>query len=207
MKIAVIAADGRSGRVFVETALAAGHEVRAGVYHANPFDDHPTLEVLQCDATRPENIIELIKGCDAVVSLIGHARKSNPRVQTIAIQNCLEAMRSQKIDRIVSLTGTGVRLDGDRIPMIDRVMNMAIARIDPGRISDGKSHAELLQGSDANYTIIRVLKLSDGQPSDYKLKPNGPAKLLTPRAEVAQGIMEVLENHSFVRAMPVIGAS
>ena len=32
MKIAVIAANGRAGKAFVETALAAGHSVRAGVF-------------------------------------------------------------------------------------------------------------------------------------------------------------------------------
>lgn len=206
MNIAVIAADGRSGRIFTEAALDAGHSIKAGVYRSNPFDDNPELEVVQCDATKPEDIANVINGQDAVVSLIGHGRKTKPDVQTQAIKLIIETMKKQNVSRLISLTGTGVRLEGDKITYIDRLLNYSIQHIDPSRVKDGIAHAKLLKNSDLDWTLLRVLKLGNGQPSSFSLKEHGPAKLLTPRTEVALAILETLEGRSFIKKAPVIGS-
>ena len=78
MNIAVVAANGRSGRAFVEQALAAGHSIRAGV-HSGSLTSHPNLTVVECDATVPSDVENLIKDQDAVVSFIGHVKGSPAR--------------------------------------------------------------------------------------------------------------------------------
>ena len=205
MKIAVIAANGRTGQIFVKAALEAGHSVRAGVRGDNPFAEHKNLEIVSCDATKAEEIAELLRGSDAVVSLIGHVGGSPADVQTNAITCALAAMERSGLRRIVSLTGTGVRMPGDVITVADRVLNLAISKIDPARIQDGRDHVEVLKASSTDWTVIRVLKLQNVSPRPFQLKANGPTKLFVSRKDVAAGILEVLENESFVRQAPIIG--
>jgi hypothetical protein len=204
MIISVIAANGRSGSIFCEAALNAGHEIRAGVFHSNTLTPHERLIVVQCNAQNIDEVTELLTGSDAVVSFIGHVRGSQANVQTQAMKNILKAMQQTGVQRLVSLTGTGVRQPGDKISIIDHILNLTIGVIDPARIKDGKDHVVLLQNSSVQWTVLRVLKLSGGEPKTFRLLAHGPAKLLTSRQEVALAALEVLENYSYVQQLPVI---
>ena len=204
MNIAVVAANGGSGKVFVEYALNAGHSVRAGVRGTNTLAPHPNLTVVECDATNSNQVANLIDGQDAVVSFIGHVKGSPAHVQTDAMRTLSTEMHSRGITRLVSLTGTGVRFPGDHITLIDRFLNMGIGIVDPERIQDGKDHVALLQAGTLNWTVIRVLKLQNIAPKPFSLKAGGPTKVMVGREEVALATLQVLENGSFIKAAPII---
>jgi putative NADH-flavin reductase len=204
VKIAVLAAAGRSGQAFVLAAIAAGHQVRAGIRGTDPFSEHPSLEVVHCDATNLHDVRTLLAGCDAVVSLIGHVQGSAPRVQTVAIDIIITVMEELRISRLVSLTGTGVRYEGDQVGLIDRFANWSIGMVDPERIADGKEHVALIEASDLDWTIVRVLKLQNIAAKPYVLTEHGPTKLVVGRTEVAQAILEVLIQRSFIKKAPML---
>ena len=206
MKIAVIGANGKSGRAFVERALLAGHIIHAGVRDPSKHSLHPDpfLTVFKCDATDIEQVRVLISGCDAVVSLIGHVKGSHATMQTDAIKAILSAMKTESIARVVSLTGTGVRFDHDAISVIDRFLNIGIATIDPNRINDGINHAEILKTSGTDWTILRVLKLQDTVEKPFSLSLHGPAKLITSRHEVAKAIVQILASDGYINTAPII---
>lgn len=204
MKIAVIAANGRSGKAFVQQALAAGHIVRAGVFGADMLAPHAHLTTVVCDATNPDNLTELLRGQDAVVSFIGHVKDSPPRVQTEAMQALVPVMRTLGVTRVVSLTGTGVRFPGDDITLLDRVLNLAVRIVDRPRVQDGLEHVRVLQESDTDWTVIRVLKLQNVAPRPFSLRLHGPTKPYVGREEVAQAVLEVLQQGTFKRQAPII---
>ena len=206
MKIAVIAADGRSGQALVQAALAAGYSVRAGYRRQNKFAKHPNLQPVKCNATSDSDLKNLLQGCDAVVSLIGHVKGSSANVQTVAMQKLITAMKATGQKRLVSLTGTGVRLAGDKITLVDRFLNLGVNTFDPNRVKDGKAAAALLQASGLDWTLIRVLKLQNISPKPYVLRANGPTKTYVGRQEVAQAILEVLKAKSFIKQAPIIGS-
>ncbi len=204
MKIAVIAANGRSGSAFVAAATAAGHQIRAGVYGTSRLVASPSLEIVTCDATKPDQLRSLINGCDAVVSLIGHIKGSRPRVQTEAINTLIAVMRESGLHRVISLTGTGVRFAGDKITLIDRFLNLSIGIIDPNRVQDGIEHVAALKASGLEWTVIRVLKLQNVPAKPYRLSMNGPTKPYVGREEVARAILEVITEKSFIQQAPII---
>ena len=204
MKIAVIAANGRSGQAFVEAALTAGHSIRAGVRTKSYLKPHPGLTVVECDATNEAQLKNLLSGQEAVASFIGHVKGSEPNVQTIAIQKVVDAMNELGVKRLVSLTGTGVRFPGDKISLIDRFLNLSISIIDPARVKDGENHVEVLKASDLDWTVIRVLKLQNVPPKPFELREHGPTKWYVSRQEVAQAVLQVLEQHSFIKQAPII---
>jgi putative NADH-flavin reductase len=204
MRIAVIAANGRAGQAFVEAALAAGHEVRGGVRGKSFLKPHPKFSIIPCDATNKEDLQNLITGQDAVVSLIGHVKGSAPDVQTIAMQKVVEVMDKLGVKRLISLTGTGVRFPGDKITLLDRFLNLGVGIVDPARVKDGRNHVEVLRESDLNWTVIRVLKLQHVPSRPFRLTEHGPTKPYVGREEVAQAILEVLQNDSFIKKAPII---
>ena len=207
MKIAVIAANGRSGKVFVEHALQAGHSVRAGVHKTNNLGTHKNLEVMTCDATKQSDLQKLIKGQDAVVSFIGHVKGSPAAVQTSAMRALVAAMQKENLKRVVSLTGTGVRFPGDHITLMDRFLNLGIQIVDPARVRDGKEHVKVLQQSDLDWTVLRVLKLQNTAPKPFALREHGPTKLYVSREEVAEAALQVLEQGKFFRQAPILADS
>ncbi len=205
MKIAVIAASGRTGQAFVETALIAGHSIRAGVRGKSHLKPHPNLMVVECDATNEVQLKNLLLGQDAAASFIGHVKGSEPNVQTLAIQKVVDVMTGLGVKRLVSLTGTGVRFSGDKISLIDRFLNMSIGIIDPARVKDGKNHVGILKASGLDWTVIRVLKLQNVSPKPFELREHGPTKWYVGRQEVAQAVLRVLEQRSFIKQSPIIG--
>lgn len=204
MKIAVIGASGRSGQEFLAQALAAGHLVRAGVRKPNRLVPQTNLQVMQCEVTEESELESLLEGQEAVVSLIGHDKNSPPFLQTDLMKKLIKLMPGHGISRIISLTGTGVRLRGDKIRFLDRLLNLAIRLIDPQRVEDGIHHLKVLQHSNLDWTVIRVLKLTSGQPTTYVLTEHGPGKPLVARQEVARALLQVLEQNSFVRKAPIL---
>ena len=127
------------------------------------------------------------------------------------MRHVVTAMRRHNITRLISLTGTGVRYDGDRPSLVDRIANAIIARIDPERIADGKAHAEYLAKTQLDWTIIRVLKLAPSfiaARTSVRLDLAGPAELLTSRRTVAHAVVQLLEasteREQFLRQAPII---
>lgn len=207
MKIAVIAASGRLGKVFVETALQAGHSVHAGVRGEHDLTAHPNLKIIQCDATKPDDLRALFHDQEVVVSAIGHVKNSAPDVQTVATEQIVKVMKEQSILRFVDVTGTGVRFDWDKITLTDRFLNLGVSVVDPSRVRDGRTHQVILQQSDLDWTTIRILKLQNVAAKPYVLTSHGPTKSFVGRKEVALAMLEVIEKHSFIKEAPIISGA
>ena len=201
MRIAVIAAGGRSGQAFVWEALAAGHEVRAGIHKDDPFEAHPDLTVLRCDATDKAQVTKLIDRCDAVVSLIGHVKGSPDFVQRDAMRAIVAAMEVAGVKRVVSLTGVGV---GGRSEAISKFIADISVLFGVKRLRDGMAHAKVLEASRLDWTVLKVLFLTDGEPGKFVVKPRGLVKAPTPRREVARAILRVLADKSFAKGYAII---
>lgn len=208
MKICVFGADGRTGKEVVKTAIKNGHEVVAFVYNEKArenFDNSVNVKV--GDVKNFKEVREAVEGTDAVVSVIGHIKGSDPLMQTKGITNITNAMKEFGLRRIISLTGTGVRFDGDKPSILDKLGNIFIKLIDRERVVDGIKHADVLKNSGLDWTIVRVLKLSESDNEsnlNYKLTQNGPAENLTSRKKVAKVIVDLLSSGEFAGKAPVV---
>jgi len=190
----------------VAQALAHGHTIHAG-FRGTETPAAPGLTAMACDATNIQDVRQLIAGCDAVVSVIGHIKGSPPRVQTEAMHALCAAMEQEGVRRLVSLTGTGVRQPGDTIPLADRLLNLLVSIVDPARVRDGRDHVAVLEASDLEWTVVRVLKLQQRSSGPVVLSAHGPTRLFVSRDAVATAILDVLEAHSFIRQMPILSRS
>lgn len=204
MNIAIIAANGRLGQELVKLALSNGHTVRAGTRGISYFKDSDHLTAIPCDATNYHELKSLIKDQDIVFSCIGHVPGSLANVQTIATRNIVRVMKELGIKRFVTLTGTGARQPGDHITLTDRFLNFGVELMDKPRIEDGREHVKVLEQSDLDWTVIRVLKLQFENNRPFTLREHGPTLPFVSRQEAARAMMQVAEEQTFIRQLPII---
>ena len=207
MNISIFGADGRTGIEVVRYAQNKGHNVTAFVYSKNSKTFLPeTVKIIQGNVLQYEEVRSAINGSDAIISVLGHIKGSDPLMQTKGMQNIVNAMQEFGVKRVLSLTGTGVRTSGDKPSILDRVLNIAVGFVDPDRVRDGIEHAKILQNSNLDWTIARVLKLSKSDKlfKDYELTYGGPAEPLTSRKKVARVLVDLVLDQKFIKKMLVI---
>ena len=73
MKLAVLGATGRTGRLVVEAAQKRGHIVTA-LTRGTPPPDHETLKWVRGEISSRRALLETIERQDAVISAIGPTR-------------------------------------------------------------------------------------------------------------------------------------
>lgn len=204
-KICIFGADGCTGVEVVKKAIASGNDVIAFVYSKDNLDQFDTLvEIVQGNILDAKAVEKAVKGADSVISVVGHIKNTDPLMQTKGIQNVISAMKEYNIKRLISLTGTGARIPNDTPSMIDRFLNMIISKIDPQRINDGIKHTEAIAESHLDWTILRVLKLTNNQfLGEYTLTEHGPAEYTTSRAKVASIMIDLATSLDYVRKMPI----
>src|ERR1700737_1901819 len=72
MNLVVLGATGRTGRLVVEQALAAGHTVTALVRSPEKLTaGHSNLRVVRGEATETAAVSSALEGADAVISTLG----------------------------------------------------------------------------------------------------------------------------------------
>ena len=207
MKIAIIGANGKTGTEVVNRALARGHDVRAGYYGLPPVQTpNQSLTILKCNATVREDVEKLLDGVDAVVLTLGHTKRTPPTMQADATRLVLDIMKEKGIQRIVSLTGVGVVVSGDKRRLFERIFNILFARVQAVRVRDGEAHHALIVQSDRRWTVFRAFKLTNGEAEPWSLKANVPGMLLTSRKTVAEAMVRVIEDDSHLSESPVFAA-
>lgn len=207
MKICVFGADGRTGLEVVNYAKNKGYDVIAFVYNDNSSKYFSNDILIKNGNVMDYNRVrEALEGAGVVISVLGHIKGSDPLMQTKGITNIVNAMKELGIKRILSLTGTGARVEGDKPSIIDRIMNLIVKAIDPNRINDGVKHIKVLQDSGLDFTIVRVLKLSkdDKECKNYNLTDGGPAELQTSRKKVAKVLVDLIDDKKYLYKFPVI---
>lgn len=203
--VAVLGANGHTGRELVTALIDAGYAVRAGVHRSDTaVRKHDLVHVMQANAHDPEALTRLVRGSTAVFSALGHNRASGTDVQTAAMQHLIATASEHGVKRIVSLTGTGVRVPGDTPELLDTALNTVLGAIAPSRIQDGINHVRVLKTSNLAWTVLRVLILTNGAKQSFGLTPHGPALRLTSRKTVAQAFVRVLETNRYIAQMPII---
>lgn len=207
MKICVFGADGRTGVDVVRYAHDRGFEVRAFVYSDGSNIHFPDgVEIQKGNVMNYEQVENAVQNVDAVISVLGHIKGSDPRMQTKGIANIVRAMEAHGVKRVLSLTGTGARAVGDTPSFLDRFLNLGVTWIDPERIRDGIEHVKVLEQSGLEYTILRVLKLGNSNAEAHRvlLTHGGPAELVTSRKKVAKALVDLVQDKEFIGKQPVV---
>ena len=204
MKIALFGATGRTGRVVMERALSAGHEVTVLVRDPGKLTQaHKGLRVVKGDARRGSDVADAVQGTDVVISALG----SGDDTVTLFGRHAVAAMERMGVKRIVSLVGASVVMPGD-LPSMGMSMLRLITRLFGGTmLKDGEVHARELAASHLDYTLVRPPRLTEGAVGGriqhgLTLKL-GPTSSIS-RADLAAFLLQVAVEGTYVRAAPMV---
>jgi len=154
MNIVVLGATGRTGRLVVEQALAAGHTVTALVRSPEKLAvSNPNLNVVAGQATDPSAVARVLDRADALISTLG----GGGSVISDSTRAIVEAAHRAGVNRVVLLSSFVV--ERDRFNPVTRLLTgLAMGSM----IKDKSAGEKALRESNLDWTIVYASFLTDG---------------------------------------------
>lgn len=192
MNVFVLGAAGKTGRLIVEMAVAAGHEVTALVRDASRYDAPPGVRVLRGDATDPPALARGMAGQDAVIDAVGGKtpwRKTD--LERTVARAIVEAARQHGARRLIAISALGVGDSTAHAPLPVRLL--LLPTFLRGSTADKAAMEREVEQAGIPYVLVRPAVLND-QPAV------GAVRVLTgtekgrqiTRADVAAFVIEQL---------------
>ncbi|CAN5428782.1 SDR family oxidoreductase [soil metagenome] len=205
MKITVFGASGKVGKLIVEELLRQGHEVTAFIHRTSMEPSH-RLKIIKGDIYGKKDVDAALSDCDAVISALSSWGTPSMDILSAAMQNIIPAMKEKGIKRIVSLTGSGAKVPGEKSSLVDLVAKKLLKPFAGKVFEDGEKHIELLNSSALDWTIIRSpVMTSYGNPGSFKVSLDNPRLWATiHRQSVALSIAELASSNDFCKQAPFI---
>jgi len=200
-------ASGRTGRPLVERALAEGHEVSALVRDPSrlPIKDG-RLTVIGGDVLDAARVEETVTGTDAVLSVLGPTKTSPKDVLTRGMENIVAAMNKHGVQRLISLTGAGVRDPRDEPKLVDRAFVFLLGKLQPEVLEDAERHADVIRGSGLEWIIVRGPRLTEGpEKGEYRVGMIGKnSGTRISRSDLSDFLLRQAGDQTYLRQMPVV---
>ena len=197
-KVAVFGATGNIGKLFVQQALDAGHNLRLLVRNASKVDhqDHPQIEIVVGDVTKPEDVAKAVAGVDVVVSCLGNVGKLF--IMETATNNILAAAAAQQnIPRCILVSTIGC--NGSSW-LVKQMLTMIGGR--EGFQDYERADQRILDETSVPCVLVRPYALTD-KPGNGKYnaseKKDGTFMRPIPRADVAKFMVDAVTDQQWDR--------
>ena len=212
MVITVLGATGRTGTPLVEQALQRGHRVRALVRSPDKAERvlpraGDALSFSEGDLLAPETVARALSGSSAVIDVTGHAKGAVADLRFRAAGVLLPLLRECGVERLVALTGAGVRHHVDRPGLLDRVARGAMLLMSSDELHDNEAYVATVASSELSWTVVRAPRLVDAPPrGTYRTAAGlgGGTGVTLGRADLARFLLDEVEQGTWLRQMPVV---
>ena len=206
--LVVFGANGPTGRLVVQQALASDHRVIAVTRKPAEFPfDSPNLDIVSADVTDPAGVDRALVGADAVISTYGVPYgKAEITVYSHGIANVVQAMTARDISRLVCVSSTTVATDdAPGESLLWRKVIGPFLRNNLGRTlyDDMERMERIVQESSLDWTIVRPGGLFDAtEPTDdYDVGPPRLPGRVTSRADLADLLLKEATEPRHSRAV------
>ncbi|MEO0571420.1 MAG: NAD(P)H-binding protein [Bacteroidota bacterium] len=216
MKIFLLGATGRTGKLVVKAALEKGYAVNCLVRDAQNVQLKEGVTVYEGYPTNRKDLEKAIKGCDVVINVLNVSRKSDFPWSSLkspktlisdTMAKVIEITRKMEIRRLLSCSAWGVHETKKDIPfwfrlLIDR-SNIGVA------YTDHERQEQLLEKSSLDWTVVRPVGLTNSKkPQRVQASfENVPKPNLTiSRKAVANYLVDGIEKKELIHKKVVISA-
>lgn len=193
MKLVVLGANGRTGRLVLEAALEKGMDVTAVVRSTekHPGMQHDRLSVVVGDACEPAFLKRVLRGQDAVISALGGRRptKTATSVYFRSADAIVEAAWETGLKRVL-VTSTAL-LFREHTLMGD-ILRLCV----PNVVRSATRMEKTLKASRLNWTSARAGFLNDADKDGYRAQRSALPKDGTSvsRRALAHFLIDAIEN-------------
>ncbi|MFJ2113239.1 MULTISPECIES: NAD(P)-dependent oxidoreductase [unclassified Streptomyces] len=196
MKLVIFGANGPTGQLATEQALAEGHSVTAVTRRPDAFPlSGPELRVVEADVKDAGSVDRVVAGHDAVMSTVGVPYTKEPvTVYSEGIANIIGAMRSHAVRRLVCVSSIGVNYEdapGESL-MFRKVIVPLLLKMGRTLYEDAGRMEELVRASDLDWTVIRPAGLFDATvTTDYIVSERRHPGWFTSRKDLADALVRM----------------
>jgi putative NADH-flavin reductase len=215
MRILLLGATGRTGKLLLSQALARGHEVHVLVRDRHKVTTiHPNLQVMQGYPADRSCLVKIMEGCDAVISTLNISRYNDfpwtpLRTPKDFLSDTMTAVMSvastHQLRRIIFTSAWGVGDSKADLPgwfrWLVKKSNLRYPYADLDKVE------KLLEGSEFEWTAVRPVMLTNTKKTRIAhvvFAGKKPSSLFISRASVAAFMLDALEQGSYVGEKPVI---
>ncbi len=211
MRLTILGGTGKIGRLVVEQALAAGHEVT--VLARDPrrlaaVAQRSGMRVVEGDVSDPDALAKAVDGANAVISALGPTGNAPDQVAKLreGMRNLIAAMDRHGVRRVVNLSGAAVDVPGDRKPLFDRVASRIVRILARYVVEAKQAEFEQLASSSLDWVAVRPPLVNDGpRTGRYRagidiLRPGARIS----RADIADFMLAEAIEPTYIRQAPFI---
>ncbi len=204
MKLTIFGASSSSGRLVVEKALAAGHEVTAFVRDPAKLGiTNERLKVVAGDALNAAQVEEAVQGSEAVLSTLGP--KGKPAVMAAqSTRNIVNAMEKHGLKRLVVVSVAGISVPQDKrgFNLVSGLIKLLLKDV----FIDRENQLKVLEESSLEWIAVRVPRLTDDAPtgSVKAFFGNASPAMKVTRADLADFMLEQLSSDQWCRQAPIL---
>ena len=193
--IIVFGATGGTGRLVVEQALQAGHQVTVVVRNPDKFTlQHHQLRIIMGDVFQPGPFENEIGGQDVIVSCLGIQKREPTTVYSEGVSNIIDAMQKQNVNRIVCLSAGAVIVPPKSAFMTKFITKNILQWIFKYSYADMLIMEKILKESHLNWTVIRPPWLRDTRHTG-KYRTTINAHLSNPSKISRADLADYIVNH------------
>jgi len=186
VKILVVGASGRTGRLFTELALERGHDITAFVRDPDRVEPVPhRLRVVEGDVLSPDTLTPALVG----------------QVYIDGTRNLADAAEAFGVRRLVVVSAEGAGVKASLLPLGYRLVTRipVVSRLYP---DIAQMERELVARTALEWTVVRAAVLTNGRRTgEYRavLGDVVPRGLRISRADLAEFLLAVTEGGKYIR--------
>jgi putative NADH-flavin reductase len=206
VKLTVFGSSGPTGQQLVDQAVSRGHVVTAVVRETAPESRFAeSVDVVEADVYNGDNIETAIEDATVVCNVLRHSKLTPPDYVTVAGKNILDAMETVGVDRYLTVVPAAVRRDTEQSGIGESILTSLFRLLRPTVWTDAREHVDDVTARDLNWTVIRVLRLTEGEITrQYR---TGDIKLgfgSVSYSNVASFMLDCCERGIYIRLQPKI---
>jgi uncharacterized protein YbjT (DUF2867 family) len=206
MRIAIFGGTGESGRLLVDRALAAGHDVVVYARSPEKLAIRDRLEVVEGTLEDADAIARVVEGSAAVLSLLGPTRdKAQAPPLVTGTEHIVQAMRDHGVERLVAVATPSAPDPTDGRDWRLRVMVAGIKLTLRTAYDTIRAMATTIRSSPLDWTIVRVPLLADGDDERVRVRRIGePGRLRLTRRALAAFMLDQVDDSTWSKQAPFI---
>jgi putative NADH-flavin reductase len=207
VKFFVLGATGTTGGLFLEEALAAGHEVIAYVRSPQKLTARKCLSVIAGDVLDAGAMAEAMRGADAVVSMLGLSGARPNGFSESALRAIVDAAQRSGASRVLIMSAFGV---GESLPKASWLARLMYNVGGRAIYADKAAGEKILTASGLDWTLAYPVLLTNKPKSsaftaiDLAQLEHLPGLPRVSRADVAGFLLDAAANASWSRRTVVL---
>ncbi|MEI8093602.1 MAG: NAD(P)H-binding protein [Spirochaetales bacterium] len=202
MTIAVFGGTGKTGRLVVQLALAAGHKVKVLARDPDKIPPAFGLEFVAGDALDGGRVMATLTGCEAAVIALGNVKGGPVDVCSRVTDLIVQAASKTGTKTVVAMTSLGVGNSRNDVPWVFRVIGDLFLK----KMMDDKAVQEdQLRASALNWVIVRPSGLTDAPATGQALSGTGKMMTSFPQGRTPKGQVTRADVAAFLLATATDG--